>query len=148
MDAKEKNNNLDTMTIITTFGLVGVTLGFVMGTAIHKFIRSLSEKIVMPVLGSFLHINDFQGASFSLNGNKVEYGEVILTIIDVTVIFLIVYVLLVYVFKPHILDIKREQEKPHKVSKEQNEEIITKLSSVNENLEDLKDKYNIINGSF
>ena len=99
----------------------------------------------MPLLGSILHINDLKDASVSLNGNTIEYGEVVLTTIDIAIVFLIVYILLMYVFKPYILQIKRDHEEPNIIAQEQNEEIITQLTNINNqnkninsNLEDLK----------
>jgi large-conductance mechanosensitive channel len=128
----DKDDNMDLMTILSTFSLVGVSIGFIVGMSAHKLVRSISEKVIMPLLSSLLRVNNLHDASVTLNGNKIEYGEVILTLIDIGMVLLLIYLLLVYVLKPYILKLKRDQEKPEKTRFEQAEEMITQLTSIND----------------
>lgn len=73
-------------------GVVGLTVGFILGGAVSKVVASLVTNIINPILGIALGaIDGLETASFSLAGTQVLYGSFLGSLIDFIVIAMVVY---------------------------------------------------------
>ncbi len=74
-------------------GVVTLAIGFILGTAISKFVSSLVVDIINPILNGLLGgVGDLSSKIFYINKTAIHYGAFIDNGINFIVIALVVYV--------------------------------------------------------
>ena len=73
-------------------GVVGLAVGFVLGTAVKDVVSSFIDNIVNPVLGVFLGRGEaLKEMSLQIGNVEIMWGSFISTLIDFLVIAAVVY---------------------------------------------------------
>ena len=73
-------------------GVVGLAVGFILGTSVAKVVSSLVQDIIQPVLALVLGgPGGLNAAAFSFFGATVKYGSFIAAVIDFLIIAAVVY---------------------------------------------------------
>jgi large conductance mechanosensitive channel len=73
-------------------GVVGLAVGFILGGAIAKIVSSLVGDILNPLIGLVLgRAGNLTGASFSIGGATITWGNFANNFIDFLVIAAVVY---------------------------------------------------------
>ncbi len=73
-------------------GVVGLSVGFILGGAISKVVASLVNDIINPLLGFVLGAaGDLKSATLKIGPVRIAWGSFATTVIDFSVISLVVY---------------------------------------------------------
>jgi len=75
-------------------GVLGLAIGFIMGTAIGKVVTALVQDLIMPVPGAFIPGGDWRKAIFNLpvgNGMNFGIGDFVGVMIDFGIIALVIF---------------------------------------------------------
>ena len=87
------------MDFIGTAGLLGLAVGFIMGTYIGKVVSALVQDIIMPVPGALIPGGDWRKAIFTLqvgNGINFAVGDFVGVIIDFLIVACVVFLIAKY----------------------------------------------------
>ena len=81
---------------LKTFGIIGLAIAFVIGTAASRLVTALVNDIIDPIIGFFLPAGSLDAVVFkvtNLAGSTTEFklGDLISNIIDFVIIALIVF---------------------------------------------------------
>jgi large conductance mechanosensitive channel len=94
---------------IKSQGVIGLAVGFIMGTSITKLITSFVTDLINPLVGLLLgSIGDLKNVYFEIGSTKILFGNFISSLIDFIIIALIVY------FGVKILGINKPKAKSKK----------------------------------
>ncbi len=77
-------------------GVLGLAIGFIMGTAIGKVVTALVQDLIMPIPGGFVPGGDWKKAIISVpigNGMNFGVGDFIGTIIDFGIIAFVIFMI-------------------------------------------------------
>ena len=80
-------------------GVVGLAIGFIMGSYIGKVVSALVSDMIMPIPGAFLVGGDWRSAVFTLpigNGMKFAVGDFVGVIIDFLIVAAVVFLIAKY----------------------------------------------------
>lgn len=92
-------------------GIVGLSVGFVLGSAVTGLAKSLVNDIVSPLLGIFLGgVDSLESAVLNISGAQVKWGAFVTTLIDFLVIALVIY-FFVRVLRLEKVDKKKPKKK-------------------------------------
>jgi len=83
-------------------GVLGLAVGFIMGTYIGTVVSALVQDIIMPVPGAFLPGGDWKKAVFSLpigNGMNFALGDFVGVIINFLIVAVVVFFIAKYAKK-------------------------------------------------
>jgi large conductance mechanosensitive channel len=86
--------------------IVDLAVAVIIGTAFGAIIKALTDKILMPVIGSFVG-KDFETLGVTINGVNLQYGAFIQAVINFFVIAFFVFLLVKAMNK-----VMRKQEPP------------------------------------
>ena len=87
------------LAFITSYGVIGVAVGIVMGQAVAKLVTVIVEGLVMPVLEVILPGNKWQEAVLLIGRIHIKLGLIIAAFIDFIVISAVVFFLVRYILK-------------------------------------------------
>ncbi|MEM3403038.1 MAG: MscL family protein [Nitrososphaeria archaeon] len=83
-------------------GILGLAIGFIMGTYIGKLVSALVSDIIMPIPGAFLPAGDWKEAVISLaigNGMNFKVGDFVAVIIDFLIVAFVIFLIAKYARK-------------------------------------------------
>lgn len=80
------------MDFLKTFGIIGLAIAFVIGSAASRLVTALVNDLVTPFVGLFLVAGDLKAMSFTVGNSTFLYGDLISNVIDFLIISLIVFV--------------------------------------------------------
>ena len=83
-------------------GVLGLAIGFIMGTYIGKVVSALVQDIIMPIPGALIPGGDWRKAVVSIpvgNGMNFAVGDFVGVIIDFLVIAAVIFVIAKYAGK-------------------------------------------------
>ena len=83
-------------------GVLGLAVGFIMGTYIGKIVSALVTDIIMPIPGAFIAGGDWRRAILSLpirNGLNFALGDFVGVIIDFLIVAIVVFFIAKYAKK-------------------------------------------------
>ena len=83
-------------------GVLGLAIGFIMGTYIGRVVSALVSDIIMPIPGAFVENGDWRKATISLpiaNGMNFAIGDFVGVIIDFLIVSVVVFVIAKYAKK-------------------------------------------------
>lgn len=90
------------MGFIGKAGVLGLAVGFIMGTYIGKVVSALVSDIIMPIPGAFAGSGDWRKATLSLpiaNGMNFALGDFVGVIIDFAIVAAVVFLIAKYASK-------------------------------------------------
>ena len=77
-------------------GVLGLAIGFIMGTVIGKVVTALVQDLIMPIPGAFIEGGDWQKASINIpigNGMNFGIGDFVSVVIDFFIISMVIFVI-------------------------------------------------------
>ena len=77
-------------------GVLGLAIGFIMGTAIGKVVTALVQDLIMPVPGALIEGGDWRKAIITLpigNGMNFGIGDFVGMVIDFIIISMVIFVI-------------------------------------------------------
>jgi len=77
-------------------GVLGLAIGFIMGTAIGKVVTALVQDLIMPVPGALIEGGDWRKAIITLpigNGMNFGIGDFVGVVIDFIIISMVIFVI-------------------------------------------------------
>ena len=96
---------------IRTQGVVGLAVGFTIGTAAQSLVSSLSADLVSPTIGlATTKIGNLATASSTVAGQTFAWGHFLTTVINLILVAIIVYVAVV-VLHTNRLDEQKDAQK-------------------------------------
>jgi len=90
------------MDFIGKAGVLGLAIGFIMGTYIGKVVSALVGDIIMPIPGAFVGGGDWRKAMISLpigSGMNFAVGDFVGVIIDFLIVAFVIFVIAKYAKK-------------------------------------------------
>ena len=82
------------MYFLQTFGVIGLAIAFVIGSAASKLVTAMVTDIVNPLVGMALQdVGDLKKLSFTVFKSTFAYGDLIANVIDFVIIAGIVFIL-------------------------------------------------------
>lgn len=87
------------MDFIGKAGVLGLAIGFIMGTYVGKVISALVGDIIMPIPGAFVGSGDWRKAIVTIpiaNGMNFALGDFVGVIIDFLIVSVVVFVIAKY----------------------------------------------------
>ena len=101
----------DFIAFIKKQGVVGLTVGFILGGSVSKLVASLVEDLVNPILGIILGTaRNLSSYSLVIGSAEVRWGNFLAILIDFLVIALVVFFIFRF-FDLEKLDGKAEAQK-------------------------------------
>jgi len=100
--AKPKGLWAEFMDFIGKAGVIGLAVGFIMGTYIGKVVSALVQDIIMPIPGALIPGGDWRKAVFSLpigEGMNFAIGDFVGVIIDFLIVAIVVFFIAKYAGK-------------------------------------------------
>ena len=92
---------------LQTFGVIGLAIAFVIGSAASKLVSAIVADIVNPLVGLALQdVGDLKKLSFTVLNSTFAYGDLIANMIDFLIIALIVFLLYKQLSKLKIVEDK------------------------------------------
>ena len=83
-------------------GVLGLAVGFIMGTYVGKVVSALVNDLIMPVPGAFVPNGDWQKAVLQLpigNGMIFAVGDFVSVIIDFAIVAVVIFFIARYATK-------------------------------------------------
>ena len=87
------------MDFIGKAGVIGLAIGFIMGTYIGKVVSALVQDLIMPIPGALIPGGDWRKAVFSLpigQGMNFAVGDFVGVIIDFLIVAVVVFFIAKY----------------------------------------------------
>jgi len=93
---------------IRSQGVVGMAIGFIMGSSITKLTTSLVNDMVNPLIGLLMggHVGDLKAAYFQIGSSQILWGSFVSSLVDFLIIAFIIYLTV------KILGLDKSKEKP------------------------------------
>ena len=90
------------MDFIGKAGVLGLAVGFIMGTYIGKVVSALVTDVIMPIPGAFVGSGDWRKAVITIpiaNGMTFALGDFVGVIIDFLIVAAVVFLIVKYASK-------------------------------------------------
>jgi large conductance mechanosensitive channel len=90
------------MDFISKAGVLGLAVGFIMGTYIGKVVSALVQDIIMPIPGALIPGGDWRKAMFNLPigaGMNFAVGDFVGVIVDFLIVSVVVFFIAKYAGK-------------------------------------------------
>lgn len=94
---------------LRSYGVIGVAIGIVMGSAVAKIVNVIVEGLIMPVIEVILPGPKWQEAVIHLGKINIKIGLIISAFIDFFAISIIVFFMVKYVLR--VEDPKKQEDK-------------------------------------
>lgn len=96
---------------IRSQGVVGLTVGFLLGGAANDLVKSLIENVINPLLGLFIgRAEELTDVTFAVGNATVHYGAFLATLINFAVVAALIY-FVIKKFGFEKIDTKKEEQK-------------------------------------
>jgi large conductance mechanosensitive channel len=90
------------MDFIGKAGVLGLAIGFIMGTYIGRVVTALVQDIIMPIPGALIPGGDWRKAAVSIpigNGMNFAVGDFVGEIVDFLIVAVVIFVIAKYAAK-------------------------------------------------
>ncbi|MDB5045387.1 MAG: mechanosensitive ion channel protein MscL [Deinococcus sp.] len=91
--------------------LIDLAVGVIIGAAFGGVVTAFTQGVVMPILGIFGGVPNFDALTFSINGSVFKYGTFLTALINFVITAAVVYFFVIIPFTRMMERFKRE-EKP------------------------------------
>ncbi|UQN05236.1 large conductance mechanosensitive channel protein MscL [Deinococcus sp. QL22] len=89
--------------------LVDLAVGVIIGAAFAGVVTAFTQGVVMPILGIFGGVPNFDALSFSINGSIFKYGTFLTALITFVITAAVVYFFVITPFTRMLERAKREE---------------------------------------
>lgn len=90
--------------------VVDLAVGVVIGAAFASLVNALVKDLLTPLIGAIAKVPDFSGLTFTLNGSKFMYGELINAIISFLLVATAVYFFVILPMDKLLTRIKKKEQ--------------------------------------
>src|SRR3989338_358552 len=91
MTNKPKDSLVGFFEFIRTQGVVGLAIGFILGGAVSKFVASLVENVINPLVGLLFGQVNLADKAVQIGNSSLKYGAFLTALIDFIIIAAVVY---------------------------------------------------------
>jgi len=74
-------------------GILGLAIGFILGTYIGKVVSALVADIIMPIPGALIPGGDWRTATFDIIGIKFGIGDFVGVVIDFLIVAVVIFLI-------------------------------------------------------
>ncbi|HVR37823.1 MAG TPA: large conductance mechanosensitive channel protein MscL [Thermoanaerobaculia bacterium] len=85
---------------LTKTNALALAVGVIIGAAVGKIVSSLSDDILMPILGLFLPAGGWRQAKIDFFGSPILYGHFIGAVVDFLIVSLVLFLIVRKLVKP------------------------------------------------
>lgn len=89
--------------------VVDLAVGVVIGAAFASLVNALVKDLLTPLIGAIAKVPDFSGLTFTLNGSKFMYGELLNAVISFFLVATAVYFFVIIPMERLLARIKRKE---------------------------------------
>ena len=89
----------DFLRFIKSQSILGVAIGILIGQVFAKFINSIIEGLVMPILELFFHGTQWQRITINIGKVRLNIGIVIASMLDFLIVSIVVFLLIKFILK-------------------------------------------------
>lgn len=92
---------------VRKYGVIGLAIGFVTGTAATQFVNVLSASLLTPLVEQVVNLfgeNAFQSLNVGFNGSTFAFGDIISGLINFLAIMAFVFLLVKFVISKWMTD--------------------------------------------
>ena len=90
--------------------VVDLAVGVVIGSAFSSLVNALVKDLLTPFIGAIAKVPDFSGLTFTINGSKFMYGELINTLISFLLVATAVYFFVILPMDRLLTRIKKKED--------------------------------------
>jgi large conductance mechanosensitive channel len=101
-EVKPKGLVAEFMDFVGKAGVIGLAVGFIMGTYIGKVVSALVQDIIMPIPGALLSGGDWRKAVFTIpigQGMNFAVGDFVGVMVDFSIVAVVVFLIARYAEK-------------------------------------------------
>lgn len=91
--------------------LIDLAVGVIIGAAFGGVVTAFTQGVIMPIIGIFGGVPNFDALTFSINGSIFKYGTFLTALINFVITAAVIYFLVITPFTRLMERFKRE-EKP------------------------------------
>ncbi len=84
---------------LTKYGVIGLAVAFVMGTAVTKLVTALVNDLIMPIIGALIPGGEWKSATLNIGSIKFLIGDFAGALIDFLIIALVIFLIVKMVVK-------------------------------------------------
>lgn len=84
---------------IEKYGVLGLAVAFIIGTAATKLVTALVTDIIMPIVGALVGAGDWRTAVLQVGPMKFLVGDFVGNLIDFLIIAFVVFLIVKFVMK-------------------------------------------------
>jgi large conductance mechanosensitive channel len=89
----------DFLRFIKSQSILGVAIGIVIGQVFSKFVNSIIEGLVMPIVELFFYDTQWQHITINLGRVHLKIGIIIASMLDFLVVSMVVFLLIKFILK-------------------------------------------------
>ncbi len=78
---------------LTKYGVIGLAVAFVMGSAVTKLVTALVTDLIMPIIGALIPGGDWRTATWNIGNIKFMVGDFVGALIDFIIIALVIFMI-------------------------------------------------------
>lgn len=96
---------------------VDLAVGVVIGASFGTVVTAIVKDLLTPLIGAIAKVPDFSGLTFTLNGSKFMYGELINALISFILVAAAVYFCVIVPINALMARVKKNQPAPAATTK-------------------------------
>ncbi len=81
------------------YGVIGLAVAFVMGSAVTKLVTALVNDLIMPIIGALIPGGDWRTATWDIGNIKFMVGDFFAVLIDFIIIALVIFMIVKTIVK-------------------------------------------------
>lgn len=111
---------IDTVSILSTFNIVGSAIGISIGMASNEVVKSVVEGVILPILSLFVKRGDLENKILKIGGVNLKIGNLISNLIYFFLIIGIVLFILKYPMGSLVKEVMKSKSELSKKTAEYN----------------------------
>ncbi|MFB9993621.1 large conductance mechanosensitive channel protein MscL [Deinococcus oregonensis] len=109
--------------------LVDLAVGVIIGAAFAGVVTAFTQGVVMPIIGIFGGVPNFDALTFSINGSIFKYGTFLTALISFVITAAVVYFFVITPFT-RMMERARGEEKPAVAESTNEEKLLAEIRDV------------------
>lgn len=128
-------------TFILRGNVMDLAVGVLIGSAFQGLVKSLTDNIISPILGSFSKVN-FNQFVLEIGNLRLTYGAFITDVINFIIMAFVIFLLVKFMNTIEKIGKKKEEPKEEKkeVKKEENTILLEEIRDLLKNNQEIKNK--------
>ena len=123
---------------ISTFGILGLAIGSVLGTSTGKLSECFTDDILLPIIYPIFGFKEFKSVVLNIGLFELKVGNFVSELIIFFITLLTLYGIIGYLLKPFLKEILKRKNLPTKKMIEHQLEMIEQLKKITKDNYDYK----------